>query len=57
MGTSAVPYDDEQTAYMAMFEDLDKAIAGLKSAQGIPRRGQHGKFPTTAYTAATTRSG
>ncbi len=35
MGTFAVPYDDEQTAYMAMFEDLDKAIAGLKSAQGI----------------------
>ena len=35
MGTFAVPYDDEQTAYMAMFEDLDKAIQGLKAAQDI----------------------
>ena len=35
MGTFAVPYDDEQTAYMAMFADLDQAIAGLKTAQSI----------------------
>lgn len=35
MGTFAVPYDDEQTAYMAMFEDLDEAIQGLKAAQDI----------------------